>query len=147
MSSTILHFGRISDWIIKLFSFPWFLIRFPIVFESFLFSFCYPCFQQQKKPTSTCYICRRHFAPSMSNVFQIKVLVQDLWDKREAKLRTSSLKLLSQARFHWQFSLQLWNEGDVFCLLAFSCQCPARRCTATGSCSLTSEPLCLQTNQ
>lgn len=27
---------------------------------------------------------------------QIKVLVQDLWDKREAKLRTSSLKLLSQ---------------------------------------------------
>ncbi|VDP35231.1 unnamed protein product [Heligmosomoides polygyrus] len=43
---------------------------------------------------------------------QIKVLVQDLWDKREAKLRTSSLKLLSQARFHWQFSLQLWNEGD-----------------------------------
>ncbi|RCN29025.1 partner of SLD five, PSF2 [Ancylostoma caninum] len=28
--------------------------------------------------------------------FQIKVLIQDLWDKREAKLRTSSLKLLSQ---------------------------------------------------
>ncbi|CAJ0596201.1 unnamed protein product [Cylicocyclus nassatus] len=27
---------------------------------------------------------------------QIKVLLQDLWDKREAKLRTSSLKLLSQ---------------------------------------------------
>ncbi|KAK6056106.1 partner of SLD five, PSF2 [Cooperia oncophora] len=27
---------------------------------------------------------------------QIKVLIQDLWDKREAKLRTSSLKLLSQ---------------------------------------------------
>ncbi|VDM56607.1 unnamed protein product [Angiostrongylus costaricensis] len=27
---------------------------------------------------------------------QIKVLMQDLWDKREAKLRTSSLKLLSQ---------------------------------------------------
>ncbi|KAK5967693.1 hypothetical protein GCK32_000569 [Trichostrongylus colubriformis] len=26
----------------------------------------------------------------------LKVLIQDLWDKREAKLRTSSLKLLSQ---------------------------------------------------
>uniref|UniRef100_A0A1I7XEN1 GINS complex subunit 2 n=1 Tax=Heterorhabditis bacteriophora TaxID=37862 RepID=A0A1I7XEN1_HETBA len=30
---------------------------------------------------------------------QLKTLVQDLWDKREAKLRTSSLKLLSQHSF------------------------------------------------
>ncbi|KJH49914.1 partner of SLD five, PSF2 [Dictyocaulus viviparus] len=32
----------------------------------------------------------------ITNGDQIKVLMQDLWDKREAKLRTSSFKLLSQ---------------------------------------------------